>query len=185
MLTPTEATSGRAPATSQQPVPAPCRTSHRQGSHNEALRGFTQFARPVFPSPVAARMERAALGLEPRASHPADQEPHDARQGGDRPSSTDLELHAQLTSVDLQSGSPLVVCDLGSHVAKAVTRRRAGRKTKAIVPADYPAAETGRLERRIARRAPRFSWVAQSTMGDVRLRRVIVALIGPMPIIRM
>ena len=27
----------------------------------------------------------------------------DARRGGDRPSSTDLELHAQLTSVDLQS----------------------------------------------------------------------------------
>ena len=37
-------------------------------------------------------MERAALGLSPRASHPADQEPNDARQGGDRPSSTDLEL---------------------------------------------------------------------------------------------
>ena len=85
-------------------------------------RGFTQFARPVFPSPVAARMERAALGLYPRASHPADQEPDDARQGGDRPSSTDLELHAQLTSVDLQSGSSLVVCDLGSHVAVALVR---------------------------------------------------------------
>ena len=80
------------------------------------------FARPVFPSPVAARMERAALGLSPWASHPADQEPDDARQGGDRPSSTDLGLHAQLTFVDLQSGSPLVVCDLGSHVAKAIAR---------------------------------------------------------------
>ena len=54
----------------------------------------------------------------PRASHPADQEPDDARQGGDRPSSTDLELLAQLTSVDLQSGSSLVTCDLASHVAK-------------------------------------------------------------------
>jgi hypothetical protein len=63
-------------------------------------------------------MERAALGLEPRASHPADQEPDDARQGRDRPSSTDLELLAQLTSVDLQSGSSLVACDLASHVAK-------------------------------------------------------------------
>jgi len=68
-------------------------------------RGFTQFARPVFPSPAAARMERAAAWAFPRASHPADQEPNDARRGGDRPSSTDLELHAQLTSVDLQSGS--------------------------------------------------------------------------------
>src|ERR1019366_5764349 len=41
----------------------------------------------------------------PRASHPADQEPDNARRGGATPSSTDLELHAQLTSVDLQSGS--------------------------------------------------------------------------------
>jgi hypothetical protein len=76
VLTPTEATSGRAPAASQRPVPAPRRTSHRQGSRlTRHQRGFKQFARPVFPSPVAARMERAALGLEPRASHPADQEP--------------------------------------------------------------------------------------------------------------
>jgi hypothetical protein len=70
------------------------------------------------PSPVAARMERARLGLFPWASHPADQEPGDARQGRDRRSSTDLELLAQLTSVDLQSGSSLVACDLVSHVAK-------------------------------------------------------------------
>jgi hypothetical protein len=77
------------------------------------------FARPVFPSPVAVRMERAALGLEPRASHPADQEPDDVRRGRDRPSSTDLELRGQLTLVDLQSGSSLVMCDLASHVGKA------------------------------------------------------------------
>ena len=44
------------------------------------------------PQPVATRMERAALGLTPRASHPADQEPNSARRGGDRPSSTDQEL---------------------------------------------------------------------------------------------
>jgi hypothetical protein len=31
----------------------------------------------------------------PRASHPADQEPDNARRGGDRPASTGLELHAQ------------------------------------------------------------------------------------------
>jgi hypothetical protein len=54
-------------------------------------RGFKQFTRPVFPSPAAARMERAAASAFPRASHPADQEPDDARQGGDKPSSTDLE----------------------------------------------------------------------------------------------
>jgi hypothetical protein len=88
-------------------------------SLNEAsTKGSHVFARPVFPSPVTARMERAALGLHPRASHLADQEPDDARRGGDRPSSTDLELVAQLTSVDLQSSSSLVMCDLASHVAK-------------------------------------------------------------------
>ncbi len=66
VLTPTEATSGRAPAASQRPVPAPRHTSHRRGSRlTRHQRGFTQFARPVFPSPVAARMERAALGLSP------------------------------------------------------------------------------------------------------------------------
>ena len=57
---------GRAPAASQRPVPAPRHTSHRRGSRlTRHQRGFTQFARPVFPSPVAARMERAALGLYP------------------------------------------------------------------------------------------------------------------------
>jgi hypothetical protein len=55
-------------------------------------RGFKQFTRPVFPSPATARMERAAAWAFPWASHPADQEPDNARQGRDRPSSTDLEL---------------------------------------------------------------------------------------------
>ena len=45
-------------------------TRHRRvAAGNGGLRsrqgGFTQFARPVFPAPVAARMERAALGLPP------------------------------------------------------------------------------------------------------------------------
>ena len=119
VLIPTEATARPAPAASQRPVPAPRRTSHRPRlCLTRHQPGFKRFARPVFPSPVAARMERAALGLHPRASHPADQEPDNARRGGDRPSSTDLELLAQLTSVDLQSGSSLVACDLASHVAK-------------------------------------------------------------------
>ena len=33
-------------------------------------RGFKQLTRPVFPSPVAARVERAATSAFPRASHP-------------------------------------------------------------------------------------------------------------------
>jgi uncharacterized protein len=59
-------------------------------------------------------VDRLASGGQPL---PAGQEQDDARQGGDRPSSTDLEPPAQLTSVDLQSSSSLVMCDLASHVA--------------------------------------------------------------------
>ena len=60
------------------------------------INAFTQCVRPRvagpsgLPQPVATRIERAALGPCPWASHPADQEPDDARRGGDRPSSTDL-----------------------------------------------------------------------------------------------
>ncbi len=80
-------------------------------------RGSKQFTHPVFPSPAAARMERAAAWTFPRASHPADQEPDDERRGGDRPSSTDLELLAQHhIRLILQFGSSLVACDLASHV---------------------------------------------------------------------
>jgi len=44
----------------------PAGTSHQAGHcFTRHQRGFTQFTRPVFPSPVAARMERAALGLSP------------------------------------------------------------------------------------------------------------------------
>ena len=75
------------------------------------------FARPTFPRLWPPGWNGPPSGF-PRASHPADQEPDDARQGRDRPSSTDLELLlAQLTSVDLQSSSSLVACDLVSHVA--------------------------------------------------------------------
>jgi hypothetical protein len=66
VLIPAEWAAQPAPAASQRPVPAPRRTSHRQGSRfTRHQRGFKRFARPVFPSPVAARMERAALGLSP------------------------------------------------------------------------------------------------------------------------
>jgi hypothetical protein len=61
-------------------------------SLNEASPRVQAIRPSGLPQPVAALMERAALGLTPRASHPADQEPDNARRGGDRPSSTDLEL---------------------------------------------------------------------------------------------
>ena len=44
-------------------------------------RGFKQFTRPVFPSPAAARMERAATQASPEASAPRRPGADDARQG--------------------------------------------------------------------------------------------------------
>ncbi len=50
--------------------PAP--TSHRAGlCFTRHQRGFKRFARPVFPSPVATRVERGRPWAFPRASHPA------------------------------------------------------------------------------------------------------------------
>ena len=61
--------------TAASPCP-PLPTSHPARTRlTRQTRIHTKFARPVFPSPVAARVERAALGLEPRASHLAGQEP--------------------------------------------------------------------------------------------------------------
>jgi hypothetical protein len=51
-------------------------------------RGFKQFTRPIFPSPVAPGWNGNPWAF-PRASNPAGQEPDDARRGGDRPPSTD------------------------------------------------------------------------------------------------
>jgi hypothetical protein len=68
----------------------PAATSHRAGlCFTRHQRGFTRFARPVFPSPVAARVERAALGLSLELRTPPLPAAH--VEGGDRPSSTDLE----------------------------------------------------------------------------------------------
>ena len=95
----TGATSRPAPAASQRPVPAPRRTSHRQGSAlNEASTRVQAFRPSGLPLACGRPDGTGRPWAFPRASHPADQEPDDARRGGDRPSSTDLELHAQLTS---------------------------------------------------------------------------------------
>ena len=90
---------GRAPAAAQRPVPAPRHPSHRQGSRFTRHQPRVHACSPVRSSPRLCPLgwSEQALGLEPRASHPADQEPDNARRGGDRPSSTDLELPAQLT----------------------------------------------------------------------------------------
>ena len=78
-------------------------------------RGFTRFTRPVCPSPVAAGMERPPSGF-PRGFTPRRLGADESRRGGARPSSTNLELHAQHhIRLILQIGSSLVSCDLASH----------------------------------------------------------------------
>ena len=117
----TGATTRPAPAASQRPVPPPRKPSHRRGSClNEAsTKGSHVFARPVFPSPVATRMERAALGLSPELRTPPTRSrtTHVGEGTGHRARTWNYSLN--ITSVDLQSGSSLVTCDLASHVAKA------------------------------------------------------------------
>ena len=151
VLTPTEATTGRAPAASQRPVPAPRQTSHRQGSRlTRHQRGFKQFARPVFPSPVAARMERAALGLEPWASHPADQEPTThARVGtGHRARTWNYTLNSH------QSISNPVV-----HSMRATSRRTSPRRSSA----------QGRRDEESSRQRGRARWLVPARRGSLGL----------------
>jgi len=73
------------PATSNPSTGAPLRGIN-EGSSNSPVRSSPHPQPPDGP---------AAASAFPRASHPADQEPDDARRGGDRPTSTDQELHAQ------------------------------------------------------------------------------------------
>jgi hypothetical protein len=62
----TEGRAQPAPAAPRRPVLRPCSNIPSAGVRfTRHQRGFTRFTRPVFPSPVAARMERAALGLPP------------------------------------------------------------------------------------------------------------------------
>jgi hypothetical protein len=72
VLIPAGATSRPASAASQRT--SPCTPPHFPPTGiclNEAsTKGSHVFARPVFPSPVAARMERAALGLPPELRTP-------------------------------------------------------------------------------------------------------------------
>ena len=102
---------------------SPCTPPHFPStgiSLNEAsTKGSRVFARPVFPSPVAARMERAALGLCPGFA------PRRPGAGRRTPGRGQAIEHGPGTTrsthtVDLLSGSSLVMCDLASHVAKAI-----------------------------------------------------------------
>lgn len=84
----------------------PCRAPDNEASNEGSL----AFTRPVFPrrwSPDGT----GTLGLLPWASHPA--VTHDARQGGDRSTSTDLSYVVDIA--DLLKTHPLATCDLVSH----------------------------------------------------------------------
>jgi hypothetical protein len=79
------------------------------------------------------------LGSSSRASHPADQEPDGARQDGDRPSSTDLEL--PLNSHSLLS-NPVV------HSIRATSRRTPRLQSRGRRGPVAARCATGRPERR-------------------------------------
>ena len=94
----------------------PASTSHRTGHcFTRHQRGFTRFTRPVFPSPAAARMERAATSAFPRASHPAGQEPTTHAEMGTGQRTRTWNYALNITSVDPPIGSSLTTCDLASH----------------------------------------------------------------------
>jgi hypothetical protein len=120
-----------ASAASQRHVPTP-RLQHPtwRGAHNEASTRI----HAIHPSglPLTCRhpgWNEQPLGLSPELRTPPGQEPSNARRGGDRPSSTSLELHAQLTSVDPPSGSSLNACDLASHATLRSSRSGRARAT--------------------------------------------------------
>ena len=72
MLIPTGATSrpGACRFTTASPCPPPTIPPARMLLNEASTKGSHVFARPIFPSPVAARMERAALGHSPRLRTP-------------------------------------------------------------------------------------------------------------------
>src|SRR6266545_3240950 len=94
--------------------PAP--TAHLAGLRvTRHQRGFKPFTRPVFPPPVATRMERAALGLSPELRTPPTRSRRRTPRRGQAiehvPGTTRSTSHQSI----LQSCSSLTTCDLASH----------------------------------------------------------------------
>jgi len=83
-------------------------------------RGFKQSTRPVFPSPVAARMERATLGLSPELRTPPLLATHVGAGTGHRARTRN---HTHDISRPSNPCSSFVACDLASQRAK---RQRCG-----------------------------------------------------------
>ena len=102
-----------APAAAQRPVLSPRhQQSTDEGRFTRHRRGFKQFARPIFPSPVAPRWDgspRVSLELRTPPSPAAHVE------GGDRPSSTDLEQRSTRSAEPPILRVHSFTCDLASH----------------------------------------------------------------------
>ena len=115
------------------PLPA----SHRAGLRfTRHQRGFKQFTRPAFPSPVAARMERAALGLCPELRTPPTRSRRRTSRWGQAiehgPGTTRSTSHRLI----LQSCSSLTACDLASHDDREKRVCRQGRDDRYAWPSD-------------------------------------------------
>ncbi len=97
---------------SLHPGPASTCRSPRLTRHQ---RGFTQFTRPIFPSPAATRMERAAAWAFPRASHPT--RPRAGQRTSGQGQATEHGPETTLYIIDPASKQrcSLMVCDLASH----------------------------------------------------------------------
>jgi hypothetical protein len=114
----TRATSRPAPAASQRPVPAPRHPSHRRGSRLTRHQPRVHTCSPVRSSPACGHPDGTgrpwaqASGFAPRRPRARRRTPRWGQAIEHGPGTT-----AQLTSVDLQSGSSLVTCDLASHKA--------------------------------------------------------------------
>ena len=83
--------------------------------------------------------ERAALGLTPRASHPADQQPTTHAEVGtiEHGHGTTAQLPF---SVDLRSGSSLNTCDVASHAANPIMRSSSAELVNAVARSALPPA---------------------------------------------
>ena len=105
---------------SLDPAPALHRAGLRLTRHQ---RGFKQFTRPVFPSPVAARMERAALGLSPELRTPParSRTTHVGVGTGHRARTRN---HTHDISRPSNPCSSFVACDLASQRAERQRSRR-------------------------------------------------------------
>jgi hypothetical protein len=117
VLTPDGATSRPASAASQRPVPAPAVRPIDEVALNEAsTKGSHMFARPIFPSLWPPGWNGPPLGFPGLRTPSTKSRTTHARAGtGHRARTWNYTLNS--SSVDLQSDSSLVTCDLVSQVA--------------------------------------------------------------------